>query len=366
MGGRLERVSLAQFRSWVRLDLELDGAPLALYGPNGAGKTNVLEALSLLSPGRGLRGASAAELGRAEAGAGWRIRASIGGQEVETGAVPDSPRRVTIDGKAAPQTALGRLLRVIWLVPVMDRLWIEAPEGRRRFLDRIALSFSPDHADAALSYERAMRERNRLLRDGVQDGGWYRALEAQMAQSGALLTQGRLHAITRITAAQQAGTTAFPVARLSLLPGEGFADETEAAAIAARLAEMRPRDLAAGRSLTGPHRADLGAHWGPQDRPAALASTGEQKALLLSLILANARALTEAEAGGDDAPLVLLDEVGAHLDADRRALLYAEIAALSAQVVMTGTGAELFETLNPAARRFVIHQSGGVSTITPA
>ncbi|MDO5659317.1 MAG: DNA replication/repair protein RecF [Paracoccus sp. (in: a-proteobacteria)] len=335
----LTRVSLAQFRSWRRLDLALDGRPVALFGPNGSGKTNVLEALSMLAPGRGLRGAPPAEQGRLAVGAGWRVRASLGEHEIQTGAAPGTSREVLIDDKPAPQAALGRLMRVIWLVPAMDRLWSDAPETRRRFLDRLTLSFQPDHAETALAYDKAMRERNRLLRDQIADAHWYAALEAQMGEAGARLTANRQAAIAGL-AAQTRDEGGFPVAHLALLPGEGFADETEAATITARLAEGRRRDMAAGRSLTGPHRADLGAHWGPDATPAALSSTGEQKALLISLILANARAL-EA-----DHPLLLLDEIAAHLDANRRAALYAQLASLQAQVVMTGTGPELFEALD--------------------
>ncbi len=353
----LTALSLAQFRSWARLDLRLDARPVAIFGPNGAGKTNILEALSMLSPGRGLRGASAPEQARQGAGAGWRIRAYHGEREIETLAPPGGARGVALDEKPVPQAALGRIMRILWLVPAMDRLWTDAPEGRRRFLDRVTLSFVPAHAEDSLIYDRAMRERNRLLRDQVSDPGWYRALESQMAEAGAAITRNRQQALRLIGSAQADGMTGFPAARLALLPGEGQADDTDADSIAARLAAMRSRDLAAGRSLSGPHRADLGAHWGPQDMPAAQASTGEQKALLLSLVLANARALKS------ERPLLLLDEVAAHLDADRRAMLYDKLSALPAQVFLTGTGAELFETLETRAQMLHVVQEGGCSRL---
>ena len=339
----LTRFSLAQFRSWSRLDLDLDGRPVAVFGPNGSGKTNILEAVSMLAPGRGLRAAPASEQARQGLDAGWRIRAAIGDHAVETVALPGQPRSVAVDDKPVAQTALGRLLRILWLVPAMDRLWSDPPEARRRFLDRVTLSLFPDHADLALAYDKAMRERNRLLRDQEGDGGWYRALEAQMAEAGAALTRFLYTGLR------------FTLATLALLPGEGRADDPEAGSIAGRLAAMRPRDMAAGRTLTGPHRADLGAHWGPQDMPAALSSTGEQKALLLSLILANARALAGQPV------VLLLDEVAAHLDADRRAALYDRIAALPAQSLLTGTGAELFAAFGPRARRLSATKTGGVS-----
>lgn len=351
----LTQLTLAQFRSWPRLALDLDRRPVAIFGPNGSGKTNILEAVSMLAPGRGLRGAAAADQARHDRQLGWRIRAAIAGRAVETAAPPGEARAVSLDDKPVPQTALGRLVRVVWLVPAMDRLWTDPPETRRRFLDRLTLGIKPDHADLALSYDKAMRERNRLLRDQVSDPGWYRALEAQMADAGAAITRNRQSALAAIMAAQDEAS-GFPAATLRLLPGEGQADDPDAASIAARLSAMRPRDLAAGRSLTGPHRADLGANWGPQDLPAGLASTGEQKALLLSLILANVRALA------DQPVLLLLDEVAAHLDADRRAALYDQIAALPAQTLLTGTGAELFGDFGPRTRRLAIMRRDGIST----
>ncbi|TWI37031.1 DNA replication/repair protein RecF [Paracoccus sulfuroxidans] len=352
----LSHLHLTQFRSWARLELDPDTRPLAIYGPNGAGKTNILEAISMLAPGRGMRGAAPGDQARRGPDVGWRIAATIGDHPLEIRAQPGQPREVTIDDKPAPQIALGRLVRVIWLTPAMDRLWTDTPETRRRFLDRITLSFAPGHAEDALAYEKAMRERNRLLKDQISDRGWYQALETQMATAGAALTRNRLDALARLIDAQEGAATSFPAARLQLLPGEGFADDPDAQAIADRLAQGRSRDMAAGRSLTGPHRADLGASWGPADMPAALSSTGEQKALLLSLILANARALT------GERTILLLDEVAAHLDADRRAALYAEITALPAQSFLTGTGSDLFEDLGPSAQRLAVSREGTTST----
>ncbi|WP_299362172.1 DNA replication/repair protein RecF [uncultured Paracoccus sp.] len=352
----LTTLGLAQFRSWARLNLSLDDRPVAIHGPNGAGKTNILEAVSMLSPGRGLRGAAPGDQARQGAGTGWRIRATVDGRPVETAALPGEARSVSIDEKLATQVALGSLVRVIWLIPSMDRLWTDPPDTRRRFLDRLTLSFHPDHAGHSLDHDKAIRERNRLLRDQVADDRWYRALETRMARAGAAITRNRLDAIERIIRAQQDAETTFPAARLALLPGDGHADDTEPDSIAERLASCRPRDMAAGRTLNGPHRADLGAHWGPQDMPAALSSTGEQKALLLSLILANARALAA------ERPVLLLDEVAAHLDAPRRAALYDEVVALPAQVLLTGTGRELFAALHGRARFLAVERDGTGST----
>ena len=303
----LTELTLLQFRSHRRAALVLDGRPVAIHGGNGAGKTNIIEAISLLSPGRGLRRAGAEELMRRDEAVGWKIRASLGnGQEIETSAQPNASREVRIDGKAAPQIGLSRVLRVVWLVPAMDRLWIEGAEGRRRFLDRLTLSFTPTHAESVLLYEKAMRERNRLLKDMVRDASWYVALEERMAQAAVDIRANRGQTLARLKAAQEGAATAFPAADLRLTQ-EGPED------LAAALSEGRARDMAAGRTLAGPHRTDLEGRYAAKDQPAAQCSTGEQKALLISLILANARAL-QAETG--EAPIVLLDEVAAHLDVD--------------------------------------------------
>jgi len=360
----LTGLSLSHFRSHRRATLVLDGRPVALWGANGAGKTNVLEAVSLLSPGRGLRRAGPEDLARRPRPIGWKVsavlRAGAAIHEIESMAEAGQPRALRIDAKAAPQAALARICRILWLVPSMDRLWIEAPEGRRRFLDRLTLSFAPHHGESVLAYEKAMRERNRLLKDMVRDATWYAALETQMAEQGALIQSARSAALARIAAAQGAGTTAFPAADLALTGPEDAGEPQGAAGLAEALARGRARDMAAGRTLTGPHRADLAATYAARGVPAAQCSTGEQKALLISVILANARALAE-DLGAP--PILLLDEVAAHLDAARRAALYDEICALGAQAFLTGTGAELFDTLGARAQGFEVTETGGLSAL---
>ena len=352
-------LGLSHFRSHRAARLAFDGRPVAIFGPNGAGKTNVLEAVSLLSPGRGLRRAVAEEMARRPEALGWKVTAGLSGiggaHEVETWAEGAETRALRIDGKVAPQAALGRVLRVLWLVPAMDRLWTEGAEGRRRFLDRIALSFAPDHAEAALAYDKAMRERNRLLKEQVADPHWYGALEARMAEAAALLEANRAAALARIAVAQAGAETAFPRADLAILHPEDAPED-----LAVALAEGRRRDMAAGRTLAGPHRADLGAVYAAKGMPAAQCSTGEQKALLISLILANARALA-ADLGA--APVLLLDEVAAHLDPGRRAALYDEICAMGAQALMTGTEPALFDSLGARGQRFAVAESDGLSRI---
>lgn len=359
----LTGLTLAQFRSHAALRMSCDGRPVAIHGPNGAGKTNILEAISLLSPGRGLRRAGADEMARPGA-PGWKVSALVetpgSSHEVETWVEDAGPRQVRIDGKASPQVALGRLLRVLWLVPSMDRLWIEGAEGRRRFLDRMTMSLTPDHAEAVLAYEKAMRERNRLLKEGVEDPGWYAALERQMAAHGADIMQNRLAALHRLATAQAGAETAFPAAELALEGPDGVALPETAEALADALARGRPRDLQAGRTLAGPHRADLVGVYAAKGIAARLCSTGEQKALLVSLVLANARALAE-DFGAP--PILLLDEVAAHLDADRRAALYDEIVALGAQAWMTGSGRELFEALGARAAYLHVTAADGLSRV---
>lgn len=355
-GLHVSALALSHFRSHRGLRLALDGRPVAIWGPNGAGKTNLLEAVSLLSPGRGLRRAGAEELARRPEALGWRIGAEVAAgptHEIDIRAEPGAPRAVRVDGKAAPQVALGRIVRMVWLVPSMDRIWIEGADGRRRFLDRMTMSFEPRHGEQVLAYEKAMRERNRLLKDMVRDAHWYAALEDRMAEAAAAIAAARTAAVARLGAAQNGAETAFPAAGLTL-EGE-VPDDLRAA-----WADMRERDMAAGRTLIGPHRTDLGVVFTAKDVPAAQCSTGEQKALLISLILANARALAN-DTGA--APLVLLDEVAAHLDAGRRAALYEEILALGAQAWMTGTGPELFFDLGDRAQGFEITEEGGESRV---
>lgn len=360
----ITHLTLSHFRSHRKGAIDCDARPVAIYGPNGAGKTNILEAISLFSPGRGLRRASAEDMTRRPEALGWKLTGHLHSldrlHEVEIWSEGGNARQLRIDGKTAPQTALGRIARVLWLIPAMDRLWIEGAEGRRRFLDRMALSFFPAHAEAALAYEKSMRERNRLLKDMVRDAAWYGALESQMADAAEAIHANRLATIAHLTAAQADAETAFPIADLALVQSDGDMPDT-AEALRAALAESRPRDMAAGRTLIGPHRSDLEATFAAKGVPARDCSTGEQKALLISLILANGRALA-AEFGAP--PILLLDEVAAHLDATRRAALYDEICALGAQAWMTGTGPELFTELGDRAQHLEVTDESGIFAIS--
>jgi DNA replication and repair protein RecF len=342
----------------------------------------------MLVPGRGLRRAGAEKFVRRPGSLGWRVRAEIatpaGVIEIATGVegAETTRRTVEIDGKSTTQTALSQHVRMVWLAPAMDRLWQDAAGDRRRFLDRIALGFEPHHAETSLTYEKAMRARNLLLKKPGQGpgshGAWLAGLEAQMARAGARIARTRAASLIRLVEAQfdseVGGKTLFPRAELSILGdmetsfsqalrADDDLDQLEveeAAMLSQALASSRARDAAAGRALTGPHRSDLEAVYAAKNMPAAACSTGEQKALLISLCLANARALANATGA---APILLLDEVAAHLDTNRRKALFAEIEALGAQAWMTGTGPELFEGLSETALRLSISESGGLSAV---
>ena len=360
----IEALTLSHFRSHHVVNMACDARPVAIYGANGAGKTNILEAVSLLSPGRGVRRASAEEITRRPEALGWKVKAILRSQdrihEIETWSENGSARQVRIDSKAATQVMLGRIARVLWLVPSMDRLWIEGADGRRRFLDRMTLSFLPSHADNVLTYEKNMRERNRLLRDQVQDAHWYRAIEVQMAEAGVKIWLAREEALMHIHNSQEHAETAFPTANLTLTNAENIVRPRDVEGFSAVLAEYRGRDILAGRTLAGPHRDDLYGVFAAKNVPAKDSSTGEQKALLISLILANGRALKEQTG---IPPVLLLDEVAAHLDAGRRAALYDEICALGAQAWMTGTGPELFVELGSRAQHLLVSDAGGKSQL---
>jgi len=346
------RLSLTNFRSYASGELSVSGAPVVLAGPNGAGKTNVLDAISLLSPGRGLRGAKLAEHTRKGPVASeetlWAVAATVTrgetDHEIGTGMTSGSAsRQVRLNGAAAQSSAdLGDIVQLIWLTPAMDRLFIESAGGRRRFLDRLVLGFDAAHARSATRYETAMRERARLLKYGPRDPAWLDGLENEMAEAGILIAQARAQTVERLShaLAERGGPQggAFPAASLALT------DELyllSADALRNQFAASRIRDAEAGRTLVGPHVTDLQVRHTGKRAEARDCSTGEQKALLISIMLADARELSRAREGL--APILLLDEIAAHLDAMRRAALFEEIHSLAAQAWMTGTDLSLFE-----------------------
>jgi DNA replication and repair protein RecF len=362
-GARLSvaRLSLTNFRSYASMEIATAGVPVVLAGPNGAGKTNLLDAISLLSPGRGLRGARLSEHTRrgpsALSEALWAVAATVSrsgeAYEIGTGLVStqgSERRQVRLNGVAATSSAdLADIVQMLWLTPAMDRLFIESASGRRKFLDRLALGFDAGHARAATRYETAMRERARLLKFGPRDPAWLDGLENEMAEAGLAMAATRRDTVARLNSALAERVGAFPAAQLSLDGDE--ADDT----LKERLARARIRDAEAGRTTVGPHLVDLAVRHTQKRTEARECSTGEQKALLISIVLANARELSRARAGMS--PLLLLDEIAAHLDVVRRAALFAEILELGAQAWMTGTDIEMFVALKGKAQLFEVADS---------
>ena len=341
----IARLDLSDFRNHADATIAAGPGFVVLHGDNGAGKTNVLEAVSLLAPGRGLRRAALAEMARAGGSGRWAVAARLSdGTAIGTGTggeggAPDR-RRVRINEAFAPATQLAERLTVQWLTPAMDRLWMEAPGDRRRWLDRLTLALAPGHATHATRYEAAMRERTRLLiGEERPDPAWLSALEARMAEHGAALAAAR-EALVAALSERLAATPDGPFAR-PLLALEGGGVE---GGLAATLARQRGRDAAAGRALEGPHRIDLIAVHAATGQPAAASSTGEQKAMLLSVQLAHADLVAERTGRP---PVLLLDEVAAHLDPARRAALFERLAGRG-QVWMTGTERALFAGLGDA------------------
>ncbi len=375
----VRRLTVTQFRCYERARVESDGRPVVLTGPNGAGKTNLLEALSFLAPGRGLRRAALADIGRRQAppGTAWGIAAELdtpaGPVAIGTGLDPaaaeagGSRRLVRIDGRPADsQAALAAHVTLTWLTPQLDRLFLEGSGNRRRFLDRLVFNFHPDHAGHLTAYEQALRERARLLKEGRPDPAWLDALETAMAADAVAIAAARREMVERLRAADSvaefggaAGDGLFPRAELALSGAvEAWLADSPALAVEdrfrARLKETRRIDAIAGGAADGPHRGDLVVRHAGKDLPAADCSTGEQKALLIGIVLANARLLT-AERGAP--PLLLLDEIAAHLDRRRRSALFEEVVTLGAQAWLTGTEPELFAALGDRARHFTVENA---------
>lgn len=360
------RLTLTRFRGYDFARLEPGPGPVVLTGPNGAGKTNLLEAVSFLAPGRGLRGARLPEVLRLGSpdGSAWAVAATVsapnGSIDIATGMDADERRVVRIDGHPArSQTALAEHIAVVWLTPAMDRLFLEGAGGRRRFLDRLVFGFDAAHAGRLSRYEHALRERARLLRDGRFDDAWLSGLEDQLATTGVAIVAARMAMVDRLRGAVARTVGPFPAADVAI---EGEAEDllTSGPALAAedairrRLREARRIEAQSGTSPIGPHRSDLAVSHRAKNIPAALCSTGEQKALLIAIVLANARLLA-AERGA--APLLLLDEVAAHLDTERRDALFGELHALGIQAWLTGTEAGTFAALGAGATRYRIEEA---------
>lgn len=374
----LTRLTLTEFRNYPRLRLDdVPSGPVVITGANGAGKTNLLEAVSMLCPGRGLRSAPYADLARHGGNGGWAIAATLDGPSADirigtawegsdsdassgTG-LSGSGRRVRIDGSnQRGPGSLGTVIRMVWVTPAMDRLFTGPAGDRRRFLDRLVIGIDPDHGTRVQAFEKLMRDRNRLLDENRRDSIWFDGLEAAMAEHGVAIAAARravVDALQDASAAQHAAADmgAFPWG-LFKVDGELEAAITEEPAVQVEeryrrlLADSRGLDAAAGRTLRGPHRSDLIVRHGPKDVEARLCSTGEQKALLIGIVLAHARIVAEGFDGY--APIMLLDEITAHLDEQRREGLFDCLLALGVQAWMTGTDEAQFGAMQGAAQFF--------------
>ncbi|PZO87081.1 MAG: DNA replication/repair protein RecF [Micavibrio aeruginosavorus] len=359
----IQSLQLHNFRCYdsVRMD-GLHPGLVVLTGANGAGKTNILEAVSLLTPGRGLRGASNEDMQKKGAAAGWAIASVVetGGASVQIGTGLEelgAKRGVRINGVSAKsQIALADYLSAIWLTPQMDRIFIDTAGGRRRFFDKLVFAFDSSHAGRVTRYENAMSQRSKLLREQYSDPVWLAGLESQMAETGVAIAAARLEFVRKLQRAcdlaHENEEGFFPKARLHLsgtveeLLGRAPAVEVEEM-FAYQLKQSRPRDAETGGAATGPHKGDLLVRFAAKDMPADQCSTGEQKALLIGIILAHAR-LLKAETGAP--PILLLDEVAAHLDENRRAALFDLLIATGGQVWMTGTDKSLFSAAENRAQ----------------
>jgi len=360
------RLDLADFRCYANLRLDVPAAPVALVGPNGAGKTNLLEAISFLAPGKGMRRARIHDPERTGGAGPWAVSAEILSRgerlRVGTGRGEGDKRVARVDGRPLRgQAELARHLAIVWLTPEMDRLFADGAGARRRFLDRLVYGFDTEHAGQVAAYEHSLRERARLLAEGNGDAAWLAALEESLARHGTAIAIARAQTVARLDRAARAQLGPFPAPSLSLSGEiERLCAEMPALALEDRareiLAANRRSDAETGTTAFGPHRGDLVARWAGKDAPAARLSTGEQKALLVSLVLAYARELA-AERGAP--PVLLLDEIAAHLDPARRACLFDELDALGAQYWATGADEDAFAPLAGRAHMLRV-EAGGV------
>jgi DNA replication and repair protein RecF len=338
----VSRLTLTDFRSYAAATIKPGDGFVLLFGENGAGKTNLLEAVSMLAPGRGLRGVPISAMARQGGSGGWAVAAKLGESNLGTGTQPAVPerRQVRINGASSSVNALGDWLSILWLTPAMDRLFTGSAGERRRFLDRLVLALEPGHAHHASRYEAAMRARNKLLADEHWDEAWLTSLELAMAEHGAAIAEARARTVDALDATLvEAPEDEFARAGIAL---DGWSPTD----LAAELRNNRSRDAAAGRAILGPHRQDLAVLHRAKRMPAAQSSTGEQKALLLGLVLAHADHVTDRRG---QPPLLLLDEVAAHLDPKRRAALFTRLEGRG-QVWMTATEAALFDGIANASR----------------
>ena len=347
----LRRLILRNFRSHENLKLAFDSNFIFFSGPNGIGKTNILESISLCSPGRGLRFANVDELKLISGSGNWHISALFEIEkeflELEIGMEDNGKKSIRVDGKKRPLNYVGRVLKIIWLTPNMDRLWVGSSYERRRFLDRLVMNFVPEHPKDCLTYDRALRQRNQLFKDNQNDNAWFLAVERQLAENGYRIDLNRRKVIDLLLKTQKEKTdpSFFPYLEASLT-AESFSNSDEFLEV---LVKNRGIDKCSGRTLIGPHKSDLMVRHSAKDIEAKYCSTGEQKSLLLSLFIANALAISSKF---DQSPIILLDEILAHLDQNNLENLFYELELIKAQIFATGTEKNSFQNWNLNSQSF--------------
>jgi len=347
----LSQLTLHNFRNYPQLRLNAAPGFMVFSGANGAGKTNILEAVSLLAPGRGLRRASLRDIASQNGPGDFAVAAQLDDVHLGSGTSIDAPerRKTRINEAAVPTNDLGEWLSILWLTPAMDRLFTEGASGRRNFLDRLVTALEPAHARNCARYEAARRERNRLLADAYSaDKDWIDGLDVQLAQFGSLVAEARNRMVSALNQRlRQSDSQIFATPTVELADGQLHGEEQ----LQRMLQQNRSADRAAGRTIRGPHRTDVNVFHSAKQQPAEKCSTGEQKALLFSIILAHADLIAERR---DSRPILLLDEVAAHLDPQRRAALFGKLAERGGQVWLTGTEPELFRDIPEDALHFEV------------
>ena len=342
----IEKLKISNFRSYKILELSFDSNPTVIYGKNGVGKTNLLEAISLLYPGKGIRRSSFHDMINLSNNISWKVEALAHRNnnlfEIETSS-DGNGRVVRIDGKKVPQNNLSSSLKILWFLPPMDRIWMETSKDRRKFLDRMVFSLDINHAKRCTQYEKLLRDRNRLLKDHVEDSSWYLAIEKEMAILGFEIDNCRRDFIEKLNTVLIEKNNYFPLIKLNLKDDPIESEEV----FLKNLMNQRGQDLVTGRTNFGPHTDDLQGFYLEKEIDTKYSSTGEQKLSIISIILSNAKLIKEQH---KVSPIMLLDEITAHLDEVRKENLFSELLSLESQFFISGTEGSLFNSLSTKAK----------------
>ena len=350
----IKSLNISHFRSHKISNFEFNSNPIVFFGKNGVGKTNILEAISLFSPGKGLKGSSRDDFVKMPDGIGWKIKTLLKKKnithEISTFGDHNKNRTVFIDGKKSSQLELGEVVRMLWITPAMDRLFLESSFFRRKFLDRLVLNFFPSHGKYSLKYNNALKQRNMLLKDRSSDLSWFNSIEKQMVKFGYEIELARKKTIDMLNFEANQNETKFISSKISLISKNIFTKEI----FEKSLNEGRRNEIFIGRTLVGPHKSDFEVIFNEKNMNAKNCSTGEQKTLLISILSSTVRAHIRYF---DIAPILLLDEISAHLDEKTRILFYEELSFLKVQAFLTGTDKIFFDSLLDKSQLFKIMQN---------